>query len=135
MKKKNILNYIVYGLLTINLLGCMDKTEQKTDFVYAESNKKIELIFENYESYLIIDKPTKARFITENINSQRLGIFGAGLAMNMTDNDGFRFVITPNKNDLKDGKLEIKISERLENGKTFTHKFLVPVKATGEKNY
>uniref|UniRef100_UPI0013FDF313 hypothetical protein n=1 Tax=Cellulophaga sp. Z1A5H TaxID=2687291 RepID=UPI0013FDF313 len=98
----------------------------------AESDKKIELIFENHESYLVIDKATKARFQTENINTQRLKIFGAGLEINKADNDGFRFIITPNKNHLKNGKLEIKIAERLENGEIFTHNFLVPVKVSGE---
>ena len=139
MKKENILSYIVYGFLILNLVGCGDKVEskkkQQTDFVYTESNKKIELIFENHESYLIIDKSTKARFQTENINNQKLAIFGAGLEINQAENDGFRFVITPKKNHLKDGNLEIKIAESLENGGTFTHNFLVPVKAVGEKNY
>ena len=110
------------------------KTEQKTDFVYAESDKKIELIFENYERILEVGKPTKVRFKTENINNQRLAIFGAGLAMNQVDSDGFRFVITPIKDYLKDGNLEIKIAERLENGETFTHTFLVPVKVLSKKN-
>jgi len=110
------------------------KTERKTDFLYAESDKKIELIFENYESILEVGKPIKVRFKTENINNQRLAIFGAGLAMNQADNDGFRFIITPIKDYLKDGNLEIKIAESLENGETFTHTFLVPVKVTTKKN-
>ena len=138
MKKKSILNYIVYGFLIINLLGCGDnaesKTEKQANFVYTESDKKIELIFENHESYLIIGKSTKLRLQTESINNEKLAIFAEGLELNKADNDGFRFVITPNKNHLKDGKLKIKIVERVENGETFTHNFLVPVKAAGEKN-
>ena len=150
LKKINILNYIGFGLITLILVNCGNKTEskstneiptqteltteQKTDFVYAELDKKIELIFENYERVLEVGKPTKAKFKTENINNQRLAIFGAGLAMNETDNEEFRFVITPIKEYLKNGNLEIKILENLDNGETFTHVFLVPVKSKTNKN-
>jgi type IV pilus biogenesis protein CpaD/CtpE len=140
--KNKVLNYIVCGIITLTLAGCGNKSESKTDseiktktelnneFVYVESDKKIELIFENNAKHLVIGKPTKTKFVTENINNQKLMIYGSGIMVNSANNDGFRFIITPIEKTLVNGNLEIQITERVENGDNFTHKFLVPVKTT-----
>lgn len=59
-------------------------------------------------------------------------IYGPGIKVNREVNDGFRFTITPIEGTLVDGNLEIQITERIENGKNFTNKFLVPVKESIE---
>jgi len=139
--KIKILNYIVYGLITLTLANCGNKSESKTDsgietetelksnFVYTESDKKVELILENNAEFLVLGKPTKAKFITENINDQRFAIFGTGLMINKQDTE-FRFIITPIEKNLVNGKLEIQVKESAENGKNFNHKFLIPVKSS-----
>ena len=110
--------------------GEIDNSEKKSDFFYSDSEREIELIFENYASHLKIEKSTKAKFKTKGVNDKKLIIFGAGITMNQTENDGYRFVITPLEEYLKNGILEIQVSEGLENGETFDHIFKIPVKNT-----
>ncbi|WP_440121468.1 hypothetical protein [Tenacibaculum sp. Ill] len=90
------------------------------------------MVLENDAEFLVVGKPTKANFETENINNQKLMIFGPGIMVNQTNKDGFRFTITPIEKTLVNGKLEIQVTERIENGENFTHKFLVPVKTKAE---
>ena len=146
--KNDIRIYIVYGIFTLILIGCGNKTESKTDngiktqtelktdsnhsFIHTESDKIIELVLENNVGFLVVGKPTRARFETENINNQRLMIYGSGIAMTGGNDKEFRFTITPIEKTLVDGNLEIQTTERLENGENFTHKFLVPVKSMAE---
>ena len=128
--KIKVLNYIFFGIITLTLASCGNKTQ--SDFVYSKADKKIEMVLENDAEFLVVGKPTKANFETENINNQKLMIFGPGIMVNQTDKDGFRFTITPIEKTLVNGKLEIQVTERIENGENFTHKFLVPVKTKAE---
>jgi len=125
-----VLNYIVFGIITLTLASCGNKTQ--SDFVYSKADKKVEMILENNAEYLVVGKPTKANFVTENIDNQKFMVFGAGIMVNQADKSGFRFTITPIEKTLVDGKLEIQVTERIENGENFTHKFLVPVKTKAE---
>ncbi|MGO3183936.1 MAG: hypothetical protein ACTIJ9_14005 [Aequorivita sp.] len=90
------------------------------------------MVLENNAEYLVVGKPTKANFVTENIDKQKFMVFGAGIMVNQADKSGFRFTITPIEKTLVEGKLEIQVTERIENGENFTHKFLVPVKTKAE---
>ncbi len=128
--KIKVLNYIFFGIITLTLASCGNKTQ--SDFVYSKADKKIEMVLENDAEFLVVGKPTKANFETENINNQKLMIFGPGIMVNQTNKDGFRFTITPIEKTLVNGKLEIQVTERIENGENFTHKFLVPVKTKAE---
>ena len=150
--KNRTLNLIIYGIFTLILSSCGNKTDKKvdteietqtelktdtgsetdSDFVYSEGNKKVELILENGVKFLEVGKPTKADFPTENINDQRFMISGPGIMVNRKDRDEFRFTIIPIEETLVNGNLEIDVTESLENGENFTHKFLVPVKSTNE---
>ncbi len=125
-----VFNYIVFGIITLTLASCGNKTQ--SDFVYSRSDKKVEMVLENNAEYLVVGKPTKANFVTENIDNQKFMVFGAGIMVNQSDKSGFRFTITPIEKTLVDGKLEIQVTERIENGENFTHKFLVPVKTKAE---
>ena len=109
-----------------------NKTENQSEFVYSNADKKVEMVLENDAEFLIVGKPTKANFETENIDNQKFMIFGPGIMVNKADKDGFRFTITPIENTLVNGNLEIQVTERIENGENFTHKFLVPVKSQTE---
>jgi len=146
--KNKVLNYIICGIITLNLASCGNKTESKTEngidsetelkietqseFVYSNAGKKVEMVLEDGAEFLVVGKPTKANFETENINNQRFMIVGPGIMVNQADKDGFRFTITPIEKTLVDGKLEIQVTERAENGEIFTHKFLVSVKTKAE---
>jgi len=142
------LNLILYGIFTLILSSCVNKTDKKadtesrsefkmdadketeSDFVYSKGNKKVELILENGVEFLEVGKPTRADFPTENINNQRFMINGPGIMVNTKDRDKFRYTITPIEGTLVNGNLEINVTEIVENGDNFTHKFLVPVKNT-----
>ncbi len=125
--KKNFWNYAICVIITLIVSSCGNKNQLQ--FVYSKADKKVELVFENNAEFLIVGQPTKANFKTENIDNQKFMIFGPGIELNQGDNDGFRFTITPIEKTLVDGKLEIKVTERIENEEDFTHKFLVPVKS------
>ncbi|WP_128762988.1 hypothetical protein [Leeuwenhoekiella aestuarii] len=124
------MNYIVCGILTLTLASCGNKTQ--SDFVYSKADKKVEMVLENNAEYLVVGKPTKANFVTENIDNQKFLIFGPGIMVNQAEKDGFRFTITPIENTLVDGKLKIQVTENVENGENFTTTFLVPVKTKKE---
>ncbi len=128
--KNKVFNYIVCGIIILNLISCGNKTE--SEFVYSSEDKKIEMILENNAEFLVVGKPTKVNFETENINNQRLMIVGPGIMVNRADKDGFRFTITPIEKTLINGKLKIRVTESIENGENFTHTFLVPVKTKTE---
>ena len=150
--KNRTLNLIFCGIFTLILSSCGNKTDKKvdteietqteskmnadsktdSDFVYSKGNKKVELILENGVKFLEVGKPTRADFPTENINDQRFMISGPGIMVNRKDRDEFRFTITPIEETLVNGNLEIDVTESVENGENFTHKFLVPVKSTNE---
>ena len=128
--KNKVLNYIIYGIITLTLAGCGNKTQ--SDFVYSKADKKVELVLENNAEFLVVGVPTKAKFKTENINDQRFIIVGPGIMVNRDDKDGFRFTIKPIEKTLVDGKLKIQVTENVENGENFTHDFLIPVKTIVE---
>ncbi|PKQ46756.1 hypothetical protein [Confluentibacter flavum] len=128
--KIKVLNYIIYGIIMLTLASCGNKTQ--SDFIYSKADKKVEMVLENNAEFLVVGQPTKAKFVTENIDNQKFLIFGPGIMVNQADKDGFRFTITPIEKTLVDGKLEIQVTERIENGENFTHKFLVPVKTKAE---
>jgi hypothetical protein len=150
--KIKVLNYIVCGIITVNLASCGNKTESKfengaesktelkvgkntetlSNFIYSSGDKKVEIVLENDAEYLVVGKPTRVNFNTVNINRQRFMISGPGIMVNRADNDGFRFTITPIEKTLVDGKLEIRVTEGVEDGENFTHTFLVPVKTKVE---
>jgi hypothetical protein len=147
-----VLNYIFCGIITLNLASCGNKTETKSEigidpetelkadnkaetqseFIYSNADKKVEMVLENDAEFLVAGKPTKVNFETENINNQKFMVVGPGIMMNRADKDGFRFTITPIEKTLVDGKLEIRVTELVENGENFTHTFLVPVKIKAE---
>lgn len=118
--------YLVF--LYIIIYSCENKPDTNNEFVYKKNNKKIELILENNVNFLVVDQPTKTKFKTKNIDNQKLMVYGPGIMVNRESKDDFRFTITPIKETLVNGNLEIQITERIENGENFTHKFLVPVK-------
>jgi hypothetical protein len=103
--------------------------ENQSEFVYSKEDKKVEMVLENGAVFLVVGKPTRANFPTENINNQRFIINGPGIMVNQAKNsNGFRFAITPIGKNLVDGNLEINVMENVENDESFSHKFLVPVK-------
>lgn len=105
------------------------RTKTQAEFVCSNGDKKIELILElERDSILEIGKPINANLKTENIDKQNLMIFGPGIKVNKVDNSEFRFTITPIDKTLVYEKLEIQVTERIENGENFSHKFLVPTK-------
>ena len=106
----------------------ISKNEMQMDFFYSKANKKVKLVLENNVDFLIAGKPTKAKFETENIDIQKLIIVGPGIMLNEANKDGFRFTITPIEKNLINGKLEIRLTEFIENKDNFSHKFLIPVK-------
>lgn len=124
------LNYIVFGIITLTLASCGNKTQ--SDFVYSKADKKVEMVLENNMEFLVVGKLAKANFITKNIDNQKFIVFGPGIMVNQADKDGFRFTITPIEKTLVDGKLKIQVTENIENGENFTHTFLVPVKTKTE---
>ncbi|MDZ4147309.1 MAG: hypothetical protein U1C58_03405 [Flavobacteriaceae bacterium] len=128
--KFKVLNYIVFGIITLTLASCGNKTQ--SNFVYSKADKKVEMVLENNAEYLVVGKPTKANFVTENIDNQKFMVYGPGIMVNQADKSGFRFTITPIEKTLVNGNLEIQVTERIENGENFTHKFLVPVKTKAE---
>jgi hypothetical protein len=128
--KIKVLNYIVYGVITLTLAGCGNNTQ--SDFIYSKADKKVELVLENDAKFLVVGLPTKAKFETENINNQRFIIVGPGIMVNRDEKDGFRFTITPIEETLVDGKIKIQVTENVENGENFTHTFLVLVKTKAE---
>ena len=152
--EKRTLNLIFYAIFILILSSCGNNSERKkvnrndnqteqksdnqkkpaSDYVYSEGNKKVELILENGVKYLEVGKPTRADFPTENINDQRFMISGPGIMVNRTNRNEFRFTITPIKETLVNGNLEINVTESVDNGENFTHKFLVPVINQEEKN-
>ncbi|MEK6153124.1 hypothetical protein WIW50_07685 [Flavobacteriaceae bacterium 3-367] len=135
MRSKSLNGFLIV-IIGLTLGNCRSKSESKTEtapisnneFVYMESEKRIELILEDNVHFLVVDKPTKAKFQTKNIDNQRLVIYGSGIMLNTANKDGFRFIITPIEKTLVDGNLEIQVSERNENGEIFSHNFLIPVK-------
>ena len=146
--KNQILNYSFCGIFALLLLSCGNSNEKKkdgriesggekisktlnenqSDFVYSQADKKVKMILENGAKSLIVGKPTKANFPTENINNQLFMISGPGIMVNQDDQDGFHFTITPIEKTLVNGNLEIDVTEYFEREVIFTHKFLVPVK-------
>lgn len=150
--KIKVLNCIFCRIIILNLASCGNKNESNSDigislereyqsdkkteiqseFVYSNADKKVEMVLENGAEFLVVGEPTRANFETENINNQRLMIVGPGIMVNQADKDGFRFTITPIEKTLVNGKLEIRVTERVENGEDFTHKFLVPVKSKAD---
>lgn len=152
--KNRILNVMLCGLFIVISSSCDTNTDKKTDtemesqtevkmdansqtesdFVYSKGNKKVELILENGVKFLEVGKPTRANFSTENINEQRFMVIGPGIMVNRKNRDEFRFTITPIESTLVNGNLEINVTESVEDGENFTHKFLVPVKTQTNKN-
>tara|TARA_R110002012_G_C11398556_1_gene585436 strand:- start:140 stop:595 length:456 start_codon:yes stop_codon:yes gene_type:complete len=150
--KNTTLNLILCGILTLILSSCGKNTDKKanivietqtelemdtgseseSDFVFSKGNKKVELILEHGVKFLEVGKPTRADFPTENINDQRFMISGPGIMVNTKSRNEFRFTITPIESTLVNGNLEINVTESVENGENFTHKFLVPVKTKME---
>lgn len=140
--KNKYLSYIVCGLITLCVLGCdfstktkikteyAIKTESKVEFVYSNGDKKIEMILELEKDaeFLVLGKPIKAYFKTENIDTQKFTVSGPGIMVKEGAKDEFRYTIIPTERFLVDGELEIKVTEHIENEADFTHKFLVPVK-------
>ena len=150
--KIKVLNYIFCGIITLNLANCGNKNESKSEkginseteykadnktetqseFVYSKAGKKVEIVLENGAEFLVVGKPTKANFKTENIDNQRFMVVGPGIMVNGADKDGFRFTITPIEKTLVDGKLEIQVTELIKDGENFSHKFFVTVKTQSE---
>jgi hypothetical protein len=149
--KNKVLYYMVFGIFTLTLASCGNRTETQTkqeaesettmktnltetqsDFIYSSGDKKLEMILENNAKFLVVGEPTRATFETKNIDEQRLMIIGPGIMASRVENDGFRFTIKPIEETLVDGKLKIHVSEYLENDETFTHTFSVPVKTKAE---
>ena len=130
MKKRNtILNFFYIGLFTLLLFGCGQKQSENTnEFIYDNGNKKIELVLEGGKHHLIIDKPTKANFVTENIDHAKFTIVGAGIRRITQKNSDYDWEITALKRHLTNGKLQIRMMERIENGVNLSAEFLVDVK-------
>ena len=63
--KKTILNYLLYGIITLDLASCRKKTESQNEFICSNGEKKVEMVLENNAEFLIIGKPTRANFDTE----------------------------------------------------------------------
>ena len=120
---------IQFGIILLISFGCKQSSE-KTQLVYSEGNKKVELIFEGGNKFLILDKPTKAKFVTKNINDQHFLIVGPGISRNADDDSEYKWLITAQKESLEDGTLKISVREVIENGEDLNAKFLVEVKAT-----
>ena len=75
-------------------------TEFESEFIYSKADKKVEMVLENNAEFLVIGQPTKANFVTENIDNQKFMVYGPGIMVNQADKDGFRFTITPIENTL-----------------------------------
>ena len=131
MKKKrnSFLVFILFGIIIFMSFSC-NQSNEKNQLVYTEGDKKIELIFEGGNKFLILDKPTKAKFVTKNIDNQHFLIVGPGISRNTENNSEYRWIITAPKGSLTDGKLKIRAREVIENGEDLNAEFLVNVKTT-----
>ena len=99
--KNQFLNYILYIIIILNFTNCQNKTNTQTEsyirtksqaeFVYSNGDKKVEMILElEKDAELVIGEPINAFFKTENIDKQKLMVFGPGIKVNKTDKNGFR---------------------------------------------
>jgi hypothetical protein len=155
--KNKILNYIVFGIITLNfLISCLNNdttklkegketesktevnktTENQSEFVYS-STDKVEIIIENDAEFLIVGKPTKIYLKKENIYKRLIKTSVKGentvdLNNLIIDTSGLTLLITATKDNLLDGNVEIQLTERVENGEDYIHKLLVPVKKPTE---
>ena len=130
MKKNrnSLLISILLGMILLMSFSC-NQSNEKNQLVYSEGNKKIELLFEGGNKFLILDNPTKAKFVTKNIDNQHFLIVGPGISRNTENNSEYRWIITAPKESLEDGKLKIRVWEVIENGEDLNAEFLVEVKA------
>jgi 2-methylaconitate cis-trans-isomerase PrpF len=145
-----ILNYIIYGIITLNLVSCESKqkngTESKTelnnnqsnkkqtDNIKASSDEKLELELENKREFLIVGKPTKFILKRKNYSKKISKISTKGGHMDLEymkiTADSGEFLITAGEEDLLVGEIEIRVTEKLENKNDSIHKFTVLVKET-----
>lgn len=128
-KQSALLIFIVIGLLALLLFSCgQSKKHKGNELIYVKGNKRIELLFEGGDHFLIIDKPTKANFVTENIDNFNYSIVGAGIKKVRSKDSDYEWEITPPREHLIDGKLKVRMIVEIENEESLNVEFLVNVK-------
>ena len=127
-----ILNYIISGILLLTLVNC--KNDSKSNLIYTELGKEIEIVLENGADHLVVGETTKANFKTKNIDNSKLMILGEGIKKIPTNKDGFQFTITPVQSMLTYGKMKILVTESIGDGEKFSHAFLVPLYDRNQNN-
>ena len=103
---------------------------QKEDFTYQKGNQSIELKIVGRNKYLSINKPTKLKLKTRNIDIERLTVAGNGLLIvrELTNEKGIVFEVTVKERMIENGKWKMSISAWDENNKIWHHQFLLNVK-------
>lgn len=141
--KSKTLNYMVYGFICFTLMGCefsvknntqtkaeySVRTDSKAKYVFSKGDKKVEMILELEKDAggLVIGQPITAYFKTKNIDTKKFTISGPGIMVKQGTTDEFKYTIVPTERFLVNEKLEILVTEKIENEADFSHKFLVPV--------
>ena len=145
-------NYILCGIITLNLSNCGKNTDTKsetgtvleskieinkpiensTEFVYSSADK-IEIIINNDAGFLVVGEPTEIYLKKENLY-KRLSKVKVKKNKNLDLNGpeinvkGLKFKLTATEENLLDGNIEILLTERTDDGENFTHVLLIPVK-------
>lgn len=154
---KKIINLVLGGIIILNFTNCKNEsipkkstvTQNETNskievksktvsetksfsqvtFNHSKGDKEVNMIIEcDYKGNLIIGKAYNVNFKTENIKPQNFKVFGDGAKVKKVSENELSYIITPLENKNLNGLIGIQVTEQIENGKNFSHKFLVPAK-------
>ncbi len=120
---------LIFGLILLVIYGCGNKKNDQTtnDFVYDDGNNKIEFIIDDGKNYLILGKPTKAKF--EYNDSLKFAVSGPGIKILKSTKNTMNVEITAIDGTLIDNELKVNINARI-GGERITHNFGIPVRKT-----
>ena len=145
-------NYILCGIIILNLSNCGKNTDTKsetgtvpeskieinksiensTEFVHSSADK-IEIIINNDAGFLVVGEPTEIHLKKENLYKRLSNLKvekNKSLDLNGPEINvkGLKFKLTATEENLLDGNIEILLTERTDDGENFTHVLLIPVK-------
>jgi len=154
--KYKIQNYIICGIIILNLVSCGKKTqtksvnkiesktelknektkEKESEFTYSSADI-VKIILENDAEFLVVGEPTEIYLKKKNLY-KRLSKFNVERNKSIDlngpniDTSGLLFKLTATEENLLEGNIEILLTERTESGEDFIHKILIPVKKQTE---
>ena len=120
------MQYRIFIFLTLLVFGNF----QKEDFAFQKGNQSIELKIIGRNKYLSINRPTKLKLKTSNIDIERLTVAGKGLLIvrELKEEKGIVFEVKVKEGIIDNGKWKMSISAWDENNKIWHHQFLLNVK-------